>query len=374
MSFSFGAIVTCFLICFILTIYVSLILKVQNNIFMYGIKIVFVGMIFIIFRTMLPLNFPFTITLPVDGFFAQTSYFFYNKNVLGMSIISILTTLWITGIVINFILNFIKNIQTRRTLHQCSALYESTWKKGTEVLSSLGYSNFTLAVVPNVGSPFITGLIKPTIVLPDCDIPEHYLKYILLHETEHYRNFDLWIKLLLEVIVCIYWWNPLVYQLRTKMQLAMEISNDMVVIKQFDHHAKLDYASFLIHMSKLYSEKNSSLFANLSIPLIRSKSDLEVRTMKIVNGAVKHTPNLKPSFYTNLILVMFIVLFSYTFVFEAAHVPAHIENSSFSIPEDTSYFIETEQGFDLYIDGEYKTTVDEISPSLDFLKIIQEEP
>lgn len=73
-----------------------------------------------------------------------------------------------------------------------------------------------LCVNPLISSPLLLGFFRPCIVLPRADIPEKDFQYIVLHELTHYRRRDLFYKWLVQVTVCLHWFNPLVYHKFTK--------------------------------------------------------------------------------------------------------------------------------------------------------------
>lgn len=54
------------------------------------------------------------------------------------------------------------------------------------------------------------GLFKPKIYLPS-SVEEQEQSYILMHEQHHIRRFDYIIKALAFVVLCIHWFNPLVW-------------------------------------------------------------------------------------------------------------------------------------------------------------------
>ena len=63
-------------------------------------------------------------------------------------------------------------------------------------------------------SPAVVGIRKPILVLPEYPFSENELYYVCLHEAEHCRNHDLWLRLLLDIVICTQWFNPLVYLCR----------------------------------------------------------------------------------------------------------------------------------------------------------------
>lgn len=77
---------------------------------------------------------------------------------------------------------------------------------------------------------FTTGAIKPVIFLQK-KYAEGDLYWILKHEIAHIVRLDLWVKLLLEFVCCLHWFNPLIYLLEREMRYLSETSCDEIVIK-----------------------------------------------------------------------------------------------------------------------------------------------
>ncbi len=60
-----------------------------------------------------------------------------------------------------------------------------------------------------ITTPLTMGLFRPAILLPDREIDEKDMEYALLHEWQHCRCRDLWVKGFLLGAACVQWWNPL---------------------------------------------------------------------------------------------------------------------------------------------------------------------
>ena len=57
--------------------------------------------------------------------------------------------------------------------------------------------------------------------LPGMDISEKDFQYIVLHELTHYKRRDIFYKWLVQVAVCLHWFNPLVHLIRAKYNTAI---------------------------------------------------------------------------------------------------------------------------------------------------------
>lgn len=87
-----------------------------------------------------------------------------------------------------------------------------------------------LCVAPPVASPLLIGFFRPCIVLPGADIPEQDFRYIVLHELTHYKRRDMFYKWLVQVTVCLHWFNPLVYLMSREIGKACEFACDEAVL------------------------------------------------------------------------------------------------------------------------------------------------
>lgn len=108
-----------------------------------------------------------------------------------------------------------------------------------------------------ISTPLTYGIFKPIILMPKNtkweDIKQ--IEYILTHEFVHIRQFDVAIKLLLAAVLCIHWFNPLVWVMYIIFNRDIELSCDESVVRSFGDNSKSAYARALINME----EKKSTL-------------------------------------------------------------------------------------------------------------------
>ncbi len=101
-------------------------------------------------------------------------------------------------------------------------------------------------------TPFATGLIRPTVVLPAeaTSWSPAVLRAVLLHEMAHIRRGDLWVQAAGNTVCALYWANPLVWFLRRRLAAEREYLADALVIecgvdRRNYAHALLDVAGSL---------------------------------------------------------------------------------------------------------------------------------
>ncbi|MEE2735065.1 MAG: M56 family metallopeptidase [Verrucomicrobiota bacterium] len=85
---------------------------------------------------------------------------------------------------------------------------------------------------PQCMSPFIAGLFRPVVYLPSSSVHwnEGTLRMVLLHELGHVARRDLWTNLAAQCACLVYWFNPLVWWLRSRLMAQCEFACDAKVI------------------------------------------------------------------------------------------------------------------------------------------------
>ena len=92
--------------------------------------------------------------------------------------------------------------------------------------------------------PLVTGLLHPTVFLPEGSQP--HLDLVLTHELTHIRFGDLWLKSAAAVLGCIHWFNPLWIFIRRDLSLSCELCCDCRVGRNLDNQGRLRYGKLLL--------------------------------------------------------------------------------------------------------------------------------
>ena len=100
-----------------------------------------------------------------------------------------------------------------------------------------------------VASPLVTGLVHPVILLPETALEPQALKCLLLHELDHVRRSDLWVRLCSMAALVIHWYNPLFHMLdRTVREVGEERCDEDVAVL-LDRRERLRYGRILLQMA-----------------------------------------------------------------------------------------------------------------------------
>ena len=105
-------------------------------------------------------------------------------------------------------------------------------------------------------SPIIVGLFSPRIYLPIhliSDFNAADMRYMLLHELQHYRHKDALASYLMNFFGVLYWCNPCVWYALKEMRNEREVACDTSVLKLLDESDYENYGNTLINFAEKVS-------------------------------------------------------------------------------------------------------------------------
>lgn len=105
-------------------------------------------------------------------------------------------------------------------------------------------------------SPIIVGLFRPCIYLPIhliSDFNAVEMRYMLLHELQHYKHKDTIASYLMNFFGILYWFNPLVWYALKEMRNDREVACDTSVLKLLNESDYEDYGTTLINFAEKVS-------------------------------------------------------------------------------------------------------------------------
>lgn len=98
-----------------------------------------------------------------------------------------------------------------------------------------------------ISSPILIGFFRPCIVLPTAGLSVTAFQYIILHELTHYKRRDMFYKWLIQLIVCIHWFNPFIRLMNREVELSCELSCDEAILKGLNRQERCDYGDTLLN-------------------------------------------------------------------------------------------------------------------------------
>lgn len=117
-------------------------------------------------------------------------------------------------------------------------------------------------VSPQVGSPAITGMWQPTLMLPS-QLGEQFtpaeIRLILKHELMHLKRGDLPMNLLLCGLMAMHWFNPLLWMAFFKARTDREAACDAQVLADGPMECRLQYGHALLKIESAFGPHGLSL-------------------------------------------------------------------------------------------------------------------
>ncbi|WP_268875618.1 M56 family metallopeptidase [Clostridium sp. Marseille-P2415] len=215
--------------------------------------------------------------------------------------------------------------------------------------------------------PFVTGFLKPIIVLP-IQISNDEANFIIHHELEHLLHHHILIRACIEIISIIYWWNPIIWILRREIIYSLELQADANVMKSLSSSVSFSYLETLVKMSRQIDKNQIN---NLALPFSMKNSMIEYR-IKTALKSNNFLNNRKSFiFYAGLLLLSIVaLLFSFIYTFESYEVnPTEVEGT-FSVNSKTDYLVlQKDKSYDLYINDKYVVNFSSIPEEFSGLSI-----
>lgn len=141
-----------------------------------------------------------------------------------------------------------------------------------------------LRVNPLVATPMLVGCFHPCIILPRADVSDEAFQYIVMHELTHYKRRDIVYKWLVQLAVCLHWFNPFVYVMRREIEMACEFACDEAVIRRTGYGRAKDYGETLLGAMVAVGAYREPL---ASVTMSADKELLKERLGAIMNGGKK---------------------------------------------------------------------------------------
>lgn len=264
----------------------------------------------------------------------------------------LLLALWISGIIAMLILV----IRSALCLHilKKSALPLQSQKVQQlyqRCLNDTGITkNVPIYSTAHLKSPVIVGFLKPCIYLPIhliADDNETDIRYMLLHELQHYKHKDGIANYLMNLAGIIYWFNPLVWYALKEMRSDREIACDTSVLKLLKSEDYVAYGNTLINFAEKISLTPFPFASGIS-------GNMKQMKRRILNIASYERPNLQKklksitAFLLLSILLLGFTPFVSTYAADENHYHWNTSSKNYSEIDFRNYFGKYEGSFVLY--------------------------
>jgi len=145
-----------------------------------------------------------------------------------------------------------QNVQTLAVLDQCKR--------------KLGITReVRVYTAPYGGTPFIYGVFKPRIVLPERTFSCQQLEHIFLHELTHLKRGDLWLRILTLLVNALHWFNPLTYVARRRIDRLCELACDASVTNPMSLEERQAYCALMLDLLRHSAGSKHSLLSQIAL-------------------------------------------------------------------------------------------------------------
>ena len=164
--------------------------------------------------------------------------------------ISVFVILWLVGVLLlalYFSISYLRSMRKFRMSVPDNTPYIREWLNAHQIVRPIEVRSSDL-----ISSPLTYGILHPVILLPKkLDRNDQAaLQYVLTHEYVHIRRFDAITKILFAAVLCIHWFNPLVWGMYVLANRDTELSCDAWVIRMTGVKNRSSYALMLIKMEE----------------------------------------------------------------------------------------------------------------------------
>ena len=187
--------------------------------------------------------------------------------------VSILAWLWLIGAMLLTLLNIARYISLNVKI-----------RKNGEIISLPEIGKYTnrkinVRVWESIASPFMTGVLKPTLILPKTELSDEQLHNILCHEMTHFKRRDILYKCFAEFVKCVHWFNPVIWYVTRQIATECEISCDIAVTKNMSDSEEMSYINTILSLLPMGKSKQLPLTTQMA----SSKKILKRRFIMIKN-------------------------------------------------------------------------------------------
>lgn len=159
-----------------------------------------------------------------------------EKNGAGVVFAYILLSIWILGALVMMWHSFFCYYRLKQKL------------RDRRPLELLGMKEKAY-VSDRIDVPFVLGVWRPEIYVPELSFRPYEYQCILLHEQTHMKRHDPKIKFSAYLVLCLHWFNPLVWVAYRQLERSMEFSCDESVIRRLGETEKKVYSRVLLSVA-----------------------------------------------------------------------------------------------------------------------------
>lgn len=268
----------------------------------------------------------------------------------------LLLTVWLIGILFMIILLIRTYIRLNRLKHSALPLQNKEihvlYNRCKQEMNL--HKHIPVYSTAFLKSPVMVGLFKPRIYLPIhliSDYNTNDMRYMLLHELQHYKHKDALANHLMNLVCIVYWFNPIVWYALKEMRNDREVACDTSVLQMLSENDYEDYGNTLINFAEKLSLSPFPFTSGISGNITQMKR-------RILNIAFYESPSFGKKIKGMIAFGMIAVLLFglapalYIYAAEEEYYQFNEIEKTISYIDLTSYFEGYDGSFVLY-DSDY---------------------
>ena len=171
-------------------------------------------------------------------------------------------------------------LRARAIVRRATPVETAPW---IDAVNAMAGRRVELRASSELDSPVVTGLLRPTIVIPQSalDWPLERCRLVLVHELAHVRRRDVLVQAIADVACAIHWCNPLVWICARRLRVECEIAADDAVLAAGVRPSR--YAEELVAVA-------TSVRAPTAALAMAERSSLEARVASILAARLARAP------------------------------------------------------------------------------------
>lgn len=322
----------------------------------FGIVILLV----VIVRMFVPVEPPYAFSIRIQDTFVVARRFFSHKLFLKpfeIKVWNILLFIWMFGVVCGFIYRLWIYLR----LIICASLFPVTpWDSICETYQLdknefEDLKNLNIICSDLFEAPYLFGVKKIYFILPKMAYDKEQVRYILRHELMHVRDHDIAWKILVDLLCTFFWWNPIFWYLKNELFQLIEIKNDMRIVADLSEKDRIVYMECLTNTAAQLAGKD------IVFGLAFSKNDHKElkRRLKLIASSGNVS---KPQQIVMALISLFALFMTSAIVFEPY---SYDMDEGIPLTNENTFLIEDDGQYEVYFQGEYLFSTDDLTPFWD---------
>lgn len=196
-----------------------------------------------------------------------------------INITSLIPIIWVVSSVSLLLKNLIVMSKVKQKIEDSNNANENVLEFFNECKRNLHINtNIKLILQNEIKTPVIFGVVSPKLLITKEieKLSTSELKYVFTHELIHYKKLDIFIYKIINVLKCLYWFNPIILIVFRKIKNDLEYATDEITVDILKDRKK--YCKVLLKISQIGTEN----YANV-VTIYNGKKELERRIIMLKN-------------------------------------------------------------------------------------------